>query len=215
MTPKLVIFDCDGVVVDSEPLANALVQEELAKSGLDLTIAQVTDLFFGGTMGGLAEKARALGADLPPEWVERSYARLFARLREGTPLIAGVAPVIQALHARRHPFCICSNGRHAKMQITLGQHPALWALLQDRLFSVEDVARPKPAPDLFLHAASVHSVAPQDCIVIEDSPTGARAAAGARMPCLGFAPHDTGARLAEHGAQVFHCMTDLPRLLAL
>lgn len=215
MTPKLVIFDCDGVVVDSEPLANAIVRDELAKHGLDLTNAQVEGLFFGGTMGGLAEKARALGADLPPDWVERSYERLFARLRAGTPLIDGVAPVIQTLHARSHPFCICSNGRHAKMQITLGQHPDIWALLQGRLFSVEDVARPKPAPDLFLHAAKLHSVAPQDCIVIEDSPTGARAAASAGIRCLGFAPHDDGGRLAEHGAQVFHRMTDLPRLLAL
>lgn len=215
MTPALIIFDCDGVVVDSESLTHHLLRDNLAEHGLDLPVAEIEQQFIGSTMTNIATKARGMGAALPGTWVEDFYANLYARLAEGTDLIAGITKVFDQLDAARLPFCIASNGRLAKMRITLGQHPATYARLQGRLFSAEQVAAPKPAPDLFLHAAHSLGHAPADCVVIEDSATGARAARAAGMRCYGFAPDSDGAHLTAEGATPFHAMQDLPELLQL
>ncbi|MFU8897741.1 MAG: HAD family hydrolase [Roseinatronobacter sp.] len=215
MTPALVIFDCDGVIVDSEPLTHQVLRDDLAAHGLDMTVAQVTTQFIGGTMSGVAQKARAMGAALPPDWVDGFYARLYQQLAQHTPLIAGIEQLLDRLDEAAIPFCIASNGRMAKMRVTMGQHPALWARVQGRMFSAEHVPAPKPAPDLFLHAAQTLGAMPADCVVIEDSATGARAARHAAMRCFGFAPHDTGAHLSAEGAHVFQDMTQLPALLRL
>lgn len=215
MTPSLIIFDCDGVVVDSEPMTLQLLRDDLAAHGLDMTVAQVTQNFIGGTMSGVAAKARGLGAVLADDWVAQFYDRLYLRLAEGTGLIAGIPALLEQLDTRAIPYCIGSNGRMAKMRITLGQHPDIWARLEGRLFSAEHVAAPKPAPDLFLHAARTLGHAPAACVVIEDSATGARAARAAGMRCYGFAPEGDGAHLAAEGATPFHAMADLPELLQL
>ncbi|MBR3371481.1 MAG: HAD family phosphatase [Rhodobacteraceae bacterium] len=215
MTPDLVIFDCDGVIVDSEGPTLHMLRDDLAARGLDLPLDRAMDMFIGATMSGVAAKARSHGADLPPDWVEGFYDRLYARLKQGTPLIAGIETVLDRLDSAAIPYCVGSNGRHAKMAITIGQHQALWNRLSGRLYAAEDVPAPKPAPDLFLHAARAFDIAPARCIVIEDSPTGALAAQRAGMACMGYAPHDTGAGLAAHGATVFHNMADLPALLRI
>jgi beta-phosphoglucomutase-like phosphatase (HAD superfamily) len=101
------------------------------------------------------------------------------------------------------------------MQVTLGQHPGLLDRLQGRLFSGQALGAPKPAPELYLHAARALGQPPAACVVIEDSPTGARAAAAAGITCYGFAPHGNGAALAAEGAMVFRSMADLPHLLGL
>jgi HAD superfamily hydrolase (TIGR01509 family) len=215
MSPDLIIFDCDGVVVDSEAVTHHLLRDELAGFGLEMTVAEVTGSFIGGTMHGVAEKARALGAALPLDWVDLFYARLYARLAEGTELVAGITGIFDRLEAAGRAYCIASNGRLAKMQITLGQHPATLARLAGRIFSAEQVPAPKPAPDLFLHAAQSLGRSPAACIVIEDSATGARAARAAGMRCFGFAPEGDGAHLAAEGAIPFRAMSDLPELLKL
>lgn len=215
MTPDLIIFDCDGVVVDSEPATHLLLRDELAHYGLDMSVEDATRRFIGGTMRGVAEKARALGAALPEDWVNQFYARLYERLAEGTGLIPGIVDIFDRLDAARLPYCIASNGRLAKMGITLGQHPEVLARLSGRLFSAEQVAAPKPAPDLFLYAAQSLGHAPSACVVIEDSATGARAARAAGMRCMGYAPHGDGAHLVAEGATPFHAMQDLPDLLQL
>lgn len=215
MTPALIIFDCDGVIVDSETVTHHLLRDDLSAHGLDLPVADVEHRFIGGTMTMIAEKARGMGAQLPVDWVEGFYRRLYARLGEGTDLIAGVPALLEALDAAGRGYCVASNGRLAKMAITLGQHPATYARLQGRLFSAEQVAAPKPAPDLFLHAARSLGHAPESCVVIEDSATGARAARAAGMRCFGFAPDGGGAHLAAEGAIPFHAMQDLPALLHL
>lgn len=215
MTPALVIFDCDGVIVDSEPLTLNLLRDDLEQRGLPLEVAQVTSLFVGGTIAGVATRAAELGATIPEGWVADMYARIYALLERGVEVIPGVLQVMDMLDRAAIPYCVASNGRMAKMEITLGQHPALWARMQGRMFSAEHVAAPKPAPDLFLHAARTLGTAPAHCVVIEDSATGARAARNAAMRCYGFAPHDTGAGLSAEGARVFHDMTHLPELLRL
>lgn len=215
MTPSLIIFDCDGVVVDSEPVTHQLLRDDLAVHGLDLTLSETTQTFIGGTMSGVAAKARGMGAALPADWVDAFYARLYARLAQGTSLIPGIRAVMDRLDAADIRYCIASNGRMAKMQITLGQHPEFHARLAGKIFSAEHVPAPKPAPDLFLHAASTLGHRPDRAVVIEDSATGARAARAAGMRCLGFAPEGDGAHLHAEGAEVFHDMADLPTRLGV
>ena len=214
MTPKAVIFDCDGVLVDSEVIAFDLLTTDLTDHGLNLPRATLEHELIGLTLAGVAAKARTLGADLPEAWVNDFYARLYARLEQGAPLVPGVLSVLDALDAAKIPYAIGSNGSPRKMQITLGQHAGLIDRFGGRIFSGQDMPRAKPFPDVFLHAARAMAVEPSACAVIEDSPTGARAARAAGMRCMGYAPHHSAALLAE-GAEPFARMFDLPRLFGL
>ncbi|SPH16719.1 6-phosphogluconate phosphatase [Defluviimonas aquaemixtae] len=215
MRPAAVLFDCDGVLVDSEPMTDVVVSANLARYGLDIPAERAGALFIGGTMASVGETARSMGATLPENWLDEVYDEIFARLAEGTPLIPGVATLLDVLDGAAIPYAVGSNGPHRKMEITLGQHPEVHARLRGRIFSRHDVARPKPAPDLYLHAAAHLGAASSECVVIEDSPTGARAARAAGMACFGYAPNGGGARLEREGARVFRRMDDLPALLGL
>ena len=209
-----VIFDCDGVVVDSEAMSFDLLAANLAVHGLDLPRPVLEAELLGGTMRDVWTRARALGARLPEDWVDSFYVQLYARLAEGTPLIPGILNVLNALDAVDLPYAMGSNGSDAKMQITLGQHPGLLARFQGRMFSGQTLGCPKPAPGLYLHCARVLGVDPARCVVIEDSPTGAQAARAAGMRCFGYAPQD-GEALARAGAVLFSDMADLPGLLGV
>lgn len=213
MTPDLVIFDCDGVLVDSEPVSNRLLVENLARHNLRLSLDQAMALFVGGTMAGVRDKARAMGAVLPEDWVDEIYAETYTRLRQGVDAIPGVACVLDALDAAGVPYCVGSNGSDQKMAITLGG-TGLLPRFAGRLFSAHAYGVAKPDPDLFLIAARALGVPPARAVVIEDSATGALAAKRAGMACFGYAPQG-GAALAEHGAQVFGDMATLPGLLGL
>ena len=215
MIPKAVIFDCDGVVVDSEGMTFDLLVDEFATYGLHLSVEDIARDFIGGTMKDVADRAKAAGADLPEPWVDDFYARLYAHLAKGTPLIPGILTVLDALEAAGIPFAMGSNGSDAKMQITLGQHPGLIDRFKGHLYSGQTLGAPKPAPDLYLYAARQLGMHPGDCVVIEDSPTGARAAQAAHMRCLGYAAHTPFARLTAEGAEPFFNMRDLPHLLGL
>jgi HAD superfamily hydrolase (TIGR01509 family) len=215
MTPAAVIFDCDGVIVDSEGPAFVLMSQDFALYGLHLTPDQIALDFTGGTIAGVADQARARGAKLPPGWVDDFYAKLYARLAAGTPLVPGILAVLDQLDARRIPYAIGSNGSDHKMQVTLGQHPGLIARFQGRLFSGQTLGAPKPAPDLYLHAAKSLGTAPSQCVVVEDSPTGAKAARAAGIRCLGYAALGHAEALRGEGAEVFFDMAELPGLLGL
>ncbi len=215
MRPALIIFDCDGVIVDSEGMAQEVLRDQLARHGLKMTLDNVTATFIGSTTAGVAAKARDMGARLPPDWPARFDAELDQRLAQGVPLIAGIPALLDRLDVAALPYCLASNGRRAKMQTSLGQHDAIFSRLRHALFSADEVARPKPAPDLFLHAAARMGHAPERCVVIEDSPTGARAARAAGMRCFGYAPEGDGARLVAEGARVFDDMAQLPEMLGL
>ena len=212
MTPKAVIFDCDGVVVDSEPMLFDLLATDLAQHGLPMPAESLHQIFLGMTLQGLREKANMMGASLPADWCDDFYARLYERLKLGTPLVPGILAVLDALDAAGIPYAMGSNGSAEKMQITLGQH-GLTPRFKG-LFSGQTLGKPKPAPDLYLHAAVALGVDSSDCVVIEDSPTGARAARLAGMRCMGYAPQGS-ADLAAEGAVLFSDMKDLPRLLGL
>jgi HAD superfamily hydrolase (TIGR01509 family) len=212
MMPSAVIFDCDGVVVDSEPMLFDMLIQDLARHGLPVALAVLHDHYLGLTLPALRLKAVAAGARLPDDWCEDFYARLYAKLRLGTPLVPGILGVLDALDAAGIPYAMGSNGSHEKMQITLGQHGLTGRF--KGLFSGQKLGKPKPAPDLFLHCAAALQTIPAACVVIEDSAIGARAAQAAGMRCFGYAPHGSAA-LAAEGAELFADMNDLPKLLGL
>ncbi|MEP3783574.1 HAD family phosphatase [Ascidiaceihabitans sp.] len=214
MRPKLVIFDCDGVIVDSEKLTNAVMRDNLAGYGLNLSIAQIMDLFVGGTMQGVMELARDMGAELPEAWLDEIYGEMFVALSRDVELVAGVDTVLDRLDAAGIPYAIGSNGPHAKMDITLTK-TAIKARFEGRIYSREDVAAPKPAPDVYLKASQDAGVAPADCVVIEDSASGARAAVAAKMRCFGFHADTPRKKLTPHCDALFARMSDLPDLLGV
>jgi HAD superfamily hydrolase (TIGR01509 family) len=215
--PAAVLFDCDGVIVDSEGPTFDLLIADFAARGRVLTRHELETSFIGGTIESIATKARAAGMDLPPDWVADFYTRMFAMLAAGAPLIPGILTVFDRLDAAGIPYAVGSNGPPEKMQISLGQHgliPRFKAVL-----SGQALGRPKPAPDVYLAAAAACGAKPADCVVIEDSPSGARAALSAGMRCLGFAEHgpDTppARGLVALGVPLFHSMAELPALLDL
>jgi len=213
-TPKLVIFDCDGVLVDSEVLSNQVMVENLARFGLDVPLKQALNLFVGGTMAGVREQALRMGANLPGDWVAEVNAEIYARLEQGVPLVPGVAEVLARLDATGIQSCVASNGSEDKMRITLGQN-GLWGRFRGAVFSARSLGVAKPEPGLFLAAASHFDVQARDCVVIEDSASGALAAQRAGMRCLGYAERTPEGRLRTHGAEIFTDMSKVPHLLGL
>jgi HAD superfamily hydrolase (TIGR01509 family) len=212
---RAVLFDCDGVLVDSEPITNTLLAEDLTARGLPLSMDECIALFVGGTIRGVTDKARALGADLPDDWPDLFYARMFARLAEGCPVIPGIEGAVARLAAAGMGLAVGSNGPLRKMEVTLGQHPVLRAAFGPHIHSAPLLGRPKPDPLVWLHAAERLGVAPGACVVVEDSATGARAARAAGMRCLGYAAHGGADLLAAEGAEIFADMADLPRLVGI
>ena len=209
-----VIFDCDGVLVDSEPLANRVIRDNLAARGLDWSVEDVMRRFVGGTIAGIAPVAEAHGARLEKDWVPALYAEIFEVLAREVAPVPGAPGVLDALDAAGVPHAVGSNGPVRKMEITLGRCGML-DRLSGRILSAQEVGRVKPAPDVYLAAARLLGVAPADAVVIEDSATGARAAAAAGMRCLGYAPDGDGAALRAEGAEIFRDMADLPGRLGL
>lgn len=214
MRPAAVIFDCDGVVVDSEHPTLVMLRDDLERYGLCLTLEALEAGYIGGTVETVAAKARANGARLPEGWVADFYDRMYAMLRAHVPLIPGVVGVLDALDSAGIPYAMGSNGTPEKMAITLGQH-GLVERFRGHLYSGQALGRPKPAPDLFLHAAGRLGVSPKDCVVIEDSPAGARAARAAGMRCHGYAPKGVHPGLMAEGAILFDRMEDLPGILGV
>ena len=212
---RAVLFDCDGVLVDSEPPTFALLQSDLADHGLSLSLHELERLFIGGTLEQAAARAREMGADLAPDWVEGFYEKLYRHLALSAPLIAGVEALFERLDAAGLRYAVGSNGRAAKMEVTLGRYPAIYNRLKGLMFSGQDLGCPKPAPDLHLHAAKAVGVAPADCVVVEDSALGARAARAAGMRCYGYAASGAHPALEAEGAILFASMADLPALLGI
>ena len=209
---ELVIFDCDGVLVDSERIA-ARVQVSLgAELGWPLTQEEVVERFIGRSHAVIREPVAApLGEETAAVWAER-----FEQLHREA-VNADLAPVDglpEALDAIALPTCVASSGSHDKMRHTLGR-TGLYDRFAGRIYSATEVARGKPAPDLFLHAARHMEVDPAACVVVEDSRPGVLAARAAGMRAFGYAGGLTPAeRLEGPGTTVFHDMRKLPALIA-
>jgi len=214
LPPSAVLFDCDGVLVDSETITNTVMQESLASHGLSLELHEVTSLFVGGTIQSCYEQAKKLGAHLPDSWVSDIYDEMYVRLAEDVTLIHGAAQVLDHLDMAGIPYAVGSNGPHAKMAITLAK-TGLQKRLQGRIVSREDVARPKPAPDIYIQAAQLLAQPPDRCIVVEDSVSGAKAGKAAGMVTWGFTAEASEESLSPICDATFRNMPDLPLLLNL
>lgn len=211
-TPALVIFDCDGVLVDSESVSNQALVDNLSRHGLTLDLARCMDLFVGGTMTGVMQKAISMGADLQDGWIDEVYGETYAALKRGVALIPGISALLTQLDQAGIPTCVVSNGSEAKMAITLGQN-GLWERFHPVMFSAHTLGVAKPDPGLLLAAASHFQVQAHECLVIEDSPTGALAAARAGMRCLGYAALTPPEKLTAHGAEIITHMSEVaPRI---
>ena len=209
MKPGLIIFDCDGVLVDSEAAMNTLLSENLARFGLSLSPEACLTKFKGGSMLDVPKFAAECGVTLPESWVEDFYRELYTLFEEqGVSVIDGIPALLKTLENAQIPYCVASNGSEEKMSITLGQN-GLWDRFRNACFSAHTYGAKKPDPTIFLAAAERFGVAPETVLVIEDSWSGSRAARTAGMPCLGLSLEGDGAELAAEGAIVIHTIQDV------
>ncbi len=212
----LVIFDCDGVLVDSEPIANICFARALAREGLDWSVEETMRRLMGRSMKSCTEIVEGvLGRRLPHDFVERLQADTMRAFHDA-PLeaVPGVAEAIDALEAAGHATCVASSGGLDKMRVTLGI-TGLWQRFEGRIFSATQVPRGKPFPDLFLHAALGMNEQPFACAVIEDSLPGIEAARAAGMRAIAYvgAPYADGAALQTAAGEWVDDMRKLPALV--
>lgn len=204
----LVLFDCDGVLVDSERLSITIDQQVLAELGWDLTLDEIVQRFVGRSQAEYEhEVEQHLGRPLPDGWEEEHAWRY----REAFVTSLRPVPGIEsALDEITWTTCVASSGTHERMRFTLGL-TGLWDRFAGRIFSATEVDRGKPAPDLFLHAAAALGWDPSRCVVVEDSVHGVTAARRAGMAVVGYAGGVTPReRLEAPGVIVIDDMHELP-----
>lgn len=208
--PDLVIFDCDGVLVDSEPLSNAIFAQMLNELGLAVTLDHMYEWFLGRSMPQCMTKVRDLLGHEPPEGFVSEYRRRTNEaFQQNLKAVSGVAAVLDELEVMGLPYCVASSGTPAKMRETLGI-TGLLPRFEGKMFSVVDVANPKPEPDVFLHAARRMGARPDRCVVVEDTPTGVTAGVQAGMTVFGHAALTPAHWLVAAGADwVFTDMVEL------
>ncbi len=211
MPCDLIIFDCDGVLVDSELLSNRVLTQMLGEIGLPMSLEDIIATFMGHSMAACVDIIeQRTGRPLPSTFVADFRDRTFDVFRRELRPVAGIEAVLDAID---RPFCVASSGPPEKIQLTLST-TGLMPRFTGRIFSAVEVARGKPHPDLFLHAAQMMGVTPARCVVVEDSVRGVQAAVAAGMRVLGFADLTDADELAAAGADVFRSMDQLPALLA-
>ena len=205
MTPALIIFDLDGVLVDSELLSARAISELLAEHGVAITVAEVAARFTGLTDREIGDwVARESGRPIPGDFAARAERRTLELFDGALQPIPGAHELLRAIAL---PVCVASNSPPQRVARSLSAAGLSAHFPEGTFFSAAAVARPKPAPDVFLHAAEMMGAAPGECLVVEDSPTGVRAAVAAGMTVHGFvgAGHVTdrealGATLTAAGA---------------
>lgn len=210
-----VVFDSDGVLVDSEPLGNATLARLLTEIGLPTSTEESMRAFMGRRFTYIEEVVgQRLGRPAPRELREIYYARLFAAIDAGgAPAIPGVADALDAIAL---PRCVASSGPHEKIRRALRAAGLLDRFADEAIFSGQDVAHGKPAPDLFLHAAREMGFDPATTAVVEDSPVGVQAGRAAGMTVLGYAGRTEPQQLRDAGATtIFTDMGELPGILTV
>ncbi|MFD5570818.1 HAD family hydrolase [Streptomyces cadmiisoli] len=213
MRYDLVIFDNDGVLVDSEPISNRLLAAYLTELGHPTSYEESLRDYMGSAMHRVHDLVEErTGQRLPADFDDVFHARVFAAFERELKAVAGAEEVLAKLAAEGVPYCVASSGSHARIRVghrTTGLDR--W-FDERRIFSSEDVGRGKPAPDLFLHAAERMGVAAERCVVVEDSPLGVRAAVAAGMDVYGFTAMTPAERL-EGATGLFAGMGELLDLL--
>ncbi|MGQ4417333.1 HAD family hydrolase [Streptomyces sp. SAS_269] len=213
MRYDLVIFDNDGVLVDSEPISNRILAAHLTELGHPTSYEDSIRDYMGSAMHRIHDLVlERTGERLPDDFDDVFHARVFAAFERELRPVADVGGVLEKLAADGVPYCVASSGSHERIRVghrTTGLDR--W-FTEDRIFSSQDVGRGKPAPDLFLYAAERMGAAPERCLVIEDSPLGVQAAVAAGMDVYGFTAMTPAARLTGAG-QLFSTMGELADLL--
>jgi HAD superfamily hydrolase (TIGR01509 family) len=212
--PAAVLFDCDGVLADSEGLVNRMVAAELTARGWRLSPEQARETFLGMALPAMMPVIEGRVGRLPADWGAALSRRIMTALLDEVEPVPGALAAVQAVVAAGIPLAVASNSSRGELAAKL-MRLELAGLFGDRVFSFEDVARAKPAPDIYLAAAAACGALPADCVVVEDSLLGAEAGILAGCRVLGFA-RDTDPRvLAAVGAETFTDMAELPGLLGL
>lgn len=217
MVPKLLILDCDGVLVDSEPLAMRALLETIAAAGLEIGPERGYERFLGRDLASITEVlSEEFGVDLTHDALEEMRRRLFQSFRRELKPIAGVTEALDALDL---PCCVASSSQIDRVRLALDV-TRLTPYFDQHIFCASMVERGKPAPDLFLHAAREMGVEPADCVVVEDSPSGVKAAQRAGMSVFAFTGGAHAHRLEHREALqllkptlIFDDMKRLPDLL--
>ncbi|MEV2256856.1 HAD family hydrolase [Streptomyces sp. NPDC050147] len=213
MRHDLVIFDNDGVLVDSEPLSNTILAAYLTELGHPTTYEDSLRDYMGAAVHRVHDLVlERSGQRLPADFDVAFHARVFAAFERELEPVPGAVDVLEKLVAGGVPYCLASSGSHERIRVG-HRRTGLDRWFDDgRIFSSEDVGRGKPAPDLFLYAAERMGVTPEKCVVIEDSPLGVEAAVAAGMDVYGFTAMTPAERLAG-ATELFGTMRDLADLL--
>ncbi|MGW8380970.1 HAD family hydrolase [Streptomyces sp. ODS28] len=213
MRYDLVIFDNDGVLVDSEPLSNRILAGYLTELGHPTSYEDSLRDYMGAAVHRVHDLVHERsGRKLPEDFDEVFHARVFEAFRRELMPVAGVAEVLDKLDADEIPYCVGSSGSHERIRVALRKTGLYDRFGERRIFSSEDVGRGKPAPDLFLHAARQMGVPAERCAVVEDSPLGVRAARDAGMDVYAFTAMTPAERLPGANGY-FERMPELPELL--
>jgi HAD superfamily hydrolase (TIGR01509 family) len=208
------IFDCDGVLIDSEHLASRVEAELTRELGLELTAAEAHALFLGKTVDGVLDAIAARTGTRPSAaWVYNwAFATAHAFHRE-LAVVEQLRDALELLGAQGHRMAVASQSSLARVRFSLDV-AGLAPLFGEHVYVTSMVPRPKPAPDVYLLAASRLGAAPGECVVIEDSPAGAASALAAGMRAIGYAPGGTHAAMTASGARVIRSMQELPAQIA-
>jgi HAD superfamily hydrolase (TIGR01509 family) len=208
----LVIFDCDGVLIDSEPIANVVFSRQLEAVGIRMSPDEVMRTFVGKSRDTCIAMAGEMhGVRMPADFAERWDDALHEALAREVKPVEGVPELLRSL---RTPYCVASNGEPMHMELGL-RAAGLMPFVEGRLFSAKQVAHPKPAPDVYLHAAKKMGATPDRCAVVEDTATGVTAGVAAGMTVFAFVggPQSDATALRNLGAKPFGHMSELLALL--
>jgi len=212
---EAILFDCDGVLVDSEPITNGVLRDMLNEAGWAISHQERMDYFIGRTVRSATARIEAeTGRPLTDAWMALFYERRNIALNERLLAIDHIHPAIERVHAHHGGRIACASGADRfKVEMQLVK-VGLMPYFEGRIFSGHEVPQTKPAPDVYLAAAAALQANPARCAVVEDSAIGVTAGVAAGATVLGYDPLGDGAALRAAGAQtVFSSMADLPGLL--
>jgi len=214
MRPAAVLFDCDGVLADTESLLHQVVAADMVARGWRFSVEDSARLAMGFSLPAMQQVLEQHFGALPPDWVPQQQASIIAAVQRQMNAIDGAVDLVHRIAATRIRLAVCSNAGRPELLAKL-RRLELEAVFAPRIFSFEDVARPKPHPDIYLAAAAACGADPADCVVVEDSLVGAQAGIAAGCRVLGLL-HDTDASVFRAiGAEPLAHMDALPALLGL
>lgn len=204
--PQCIIFDCDGVLVDSEAITFGVLGTLAAEQGLPMSYDELEDNFLGKSLEDvMAYISRHSGRTLPDNFEERFRALTFEKFKTDIRPVAGIKELLAKITA---PFCVASSGPPHKIRLNLGL-TGLAEYFADNIFSCYELGKWKPDPAIFLHAAATMGFAPADCVVVEDSPAGVRAAVAGGFRVFALAHQKNAAALAAEGGEVIFSLDEL------